>query len=467
MLNIFNSFTRKREILKINSDKMIKMYVCGATVYDFCHIGHGRTFIFFDVVSRYLRHCNYKLKYVRNITDVDDKIISRSVENNENISDLSNRMIYQMNQDFLKLNIDIPDYEPRVTENISCIIKFIANLLENKFAYISGNGDVKFSIDRFPSYGELSQRRVEQFNISKTAFKSNSERNPLDFVLWKLKAKDNKYSWTSPWGRGRPGWHIECSSMSTSILNDRIDIHGGGKDLLFPHHENELAQSTCINRKFQVHHWMHTELVIINNKKMSKSLGNALLLKDLLMNYDSESIRLFLLSTHYRHPLYFCESGLRRSEILLRKLYFSLRNVNLTLLDESGNSHFKLDFYKALDNDFNIPIALSILFRISREINILKSKYSFKNSKIIELAFLLRELGSILGILFHDPEFFFQKNDQPFSNEVKNINYFIQKRNSARRQKQWVKADKIRNYLLGLGIILEDSKNNTFWRKLR
>ncbi|XBC42207.1 MAG: cysteine--tRNA ligase [Buchnera aphidicola (Meitanaphis elongallis)] len=468
MLSIFNSFTQQRETFRASLDKVIKMYVCGVTSYDLCHIGHGRTFVFFDIVLRYLRYCGYNLQYVRNITDVDDKIISRSIENNETIFNLSNRMINQMNKDFFALNILCPDYEPRATENIDIIVKFILKLLNSQHAYISNNGDVMFSIEKYSNYGLLSKQLISKLKIGVRISENVSKRHPLDFILWKLTKENEKYVWSSPWGKGRPGWHIECSAMSMSILKDRIDIHGGGKDLLFPHHENELAQSCCINSNFSVGHWMHTELVIIKNKKMSKSFGNALLLKDLLMRYDSEGIRFFLLSTHYRHPLYFCEENLKRSEILLQKLYLSLRDVNFTVLCDKDNcSSFKMRFYEALDNDFNTPKALSILVNISHKINVLKLKYDSNNYEIVVLANALRELGGILGILLRDPEYFLQKTDRFCLDEISNINYLIQKRNNARKIQDWIKADKIRSNLLNLGIILEDSKSNTFWRRLK
>ncbi|XBC44277.1 MAG: cysteine--tRNA ligase [Buchnera aphidicola (Schlechtendalia peitan)] len=467
MLNIFNSFTKKYEPLKLDSDRTVKMYVCGVTAYDFCHVGHGRTFVFFDVVSRYLRYCNYKLKYVRNITDIDDKIILKSIRNNETMSELSNRIIFQMNKDFIHLNITTPDYEPRATESINDIIKCVLKLLEDKFAYVSKSGDVMFSIDRYPNYGSLSHQCVKKLKVGARIPENFNKRNPLDFVLWKVSKKNDIYFWNSPWGRGRPGWHIECSSMSTSILNEKIDIHGGGKDLLFPHHENELAQSMCINKDFSVSHWMHTELVIIKNKKMSKSLGNTLFLKDLFIRYNSESIRLFLLSTHYRRPIYFDECNLRKSEILLKKLYLSLRHINFSILKTLDNDVFKTNFHRALDNDFNTPRALSILFDMSHKLNILKLKYSDNNDKILALAYRLRELGSILGILLQDPEIFFQSTSKICPNEISNISYLIQKRDYARKGKQWTKADEIRKHLLNLGIILEDSKYNTFWRRIK
>ncbi|XBC38628.1 MAG: cysteine--tRNA ligase [Buchnera aphidicola (Melaphis rhois)] len=465
MLNVFNSFTQKYEILKISLNKIVTMYVCGTTVYDFCHIGHGRTFVFFDIVSRYLRYCGYTLQYVRNITDIDDKIIYRSIQNNEHVLDLSNRMISQMNKDFSALNIIFPDSEPRATENIDIIINDILKLLENKHAYISSNGDVMFSIDSYPNYGMLSKQSIRKLKVGVRIPKSFNKHNSLDFVLWKLSKKDEVCFWDSPWGKGRPGWHIECSSMSTSILKDRIDIHGGGRDLLFPHHENELAQSNCINKNFVVNHWMHTELVIIKNKKMSKSLGNALLLKDLLTCYDSESIRFFLLSTHYRHPLYFCEENLKKSDMLLKKIYLSLRNIDFNMFSSTSteNSAFKIRFHNALENDFNTPSALSILLNMSHRINILRSQHD--NGNVVILANLLRELGSILGILLRDPENFLQGVTTFSYHEINNINDLIQKRDYARRKKCWVKADEIRRVLLNMGIILEDKKYTTFWRK--
>ncbi|XBC39500.1 MAG: cysteine--tRNA ligase [Buchnera aphidicola (Nurudea shiraii)] len=466
MLNVFNSRTRKCEMLKINSDKIIKMYVCGITSYDYCHIGHGRTFIFFDIVFRYLCYCGYEMQYVRNITDIDDKIISKSLENNETISDFSTRMILQMNKDFLDLNIITPDYEPRVTENINVIIKLILKLLKKNHAYISNNGDVMFSVDTYPKYGVFSNQCIESLKVGARVSRNKNKKNPMDFVLWKISNKNETHFWNSPWGIGRPGWHIECSSMSMSILKDRIDIHGGGKDLIFPHHENELAQSSCINERFFVNHWMHTELVIVKNRKMSKSLGNVLLLKDLLKRYDSESIRFFLLSTHYRHPLYFCEKKLKNSEILLKKLYSSLKDVNFYKLNVLEHYEFlKVKFCSALNNDFNTPEALSILLNISHKINLLKLKYDHDDDRIVNLAYILRELGNVLGILLKNPKYFFQRYDQFCSNEIDNINNLIQKRNNARRVKNWMYADEIRKNLSKLGIVLEDSKLNTFWRK--
>lgn len=467
MLNIFNSFTRKYETLKFDLDKKIKMYVCGVTTYDFCHVGHGRTFVFFDVVSRYLRYCGYNLQYVRNITDIDDKIIFQSMKNNETVLDLSNRMIDQMNKDFLDLNIISPDFEPRATENIDIIIKFILKLLKNDYAYISNNGDVIFSIDRYPSYGLLSHQCINRLKVGARISKNMNKRNPLDFVLWKVAKTNEICFWNSPWGIGRPGWHIECSSMSTSIFKDRIDIHGGGKDLLFPHHENEFAQSSCINREFSVGHWMHTELVITKNQKMSKSLGNTVLLKDLLTQYNSESIRFFLLSTHYRHPLYFCEKNLNRSNKLLQKLYLSLRNIDFSISCDIDYYLFKVEFHAALDNDFNTPSALSILFKISHKINVLKLRYDKNDNEILMLANELRELGSILGILLKNPEDFLKKTNQFCSDEISNINFLIKERERARKRKNWAKSDKIRRHLLKLGIVLEDSKCNTFWRKVK
>ncbi|XBC41014.1 MAG: cysteine--tRNA ligase [Buchnera aphidicola (Nurudea yanoniella)] len=466
MLDIFNSYTRKHEILKINLDKTINMYVCGVTAYDYCHIGHGRTFIFFDIVLRYLRYCGYRVKYVRNITDIDDKIIYKALKNDEKISDFSDRMIFQMQNDFLNLNIITPDYEPRVTENIDAIIKIISKLLKKKHAYVLNNGDVMFSIDTYPKYGKFSNQFMHKLKVGARVSKREDKRNPLDFALWKISKKEETCYWKSPWGIGRPGWHIECSAMSTSILKDRIDIHGGGKDLLFPHHENELAQSTCINKDFCVNHWMHTELVIIQNKKMSKSLGNVLLLKDFLMRYDSESIRYFLLSTHYRHPLYFSESHLKKSEKLLKKLYFSLKDIDFHGLSLSEDRFFKVIFCKALNTDFNTPKALSILLQISRKINLLKLKYKSNISELVILAYTLKKLGSVLGILLKDSNFFLKKNNTFHSYEKNIINSLIKKRDNARKLKNWIYADEIRKELLKLGIVLEDSKYSTYWRKM-
>ncbi|WP_044010656.1 cysteine--tRNA ligase [Buchnera aphidicola] len=464
MLKIFNSYTRLQEQLEVDKKKTINMYVCGITAYDFCHIGHGRTFIFFDVVVRYLRSLGYALKYVRNITDIDDKIIAASLKNNESYISLSNRMISNMKDDFSALNILPPDSEPRVTENISDIIKFISILLNKKHAYVACNGDIMFSVSSYLNYGALSNQFSKILNKEINISHYSTKKNIADFALWKTSKSSIFVGWNSPWGNGRPGWHIECSSMCRSAFKNKIDIHGGGVDLLFPHHENELAQSVCIDSNFSIKHWMHTGLVIINNEKMSKSLNNTLLLRDLLTQYDSEIIRFFLLSTHYRHPLYFCYKNLSNSSKLLKKLYLSLRGVDFDIKGLDIVDNFKTDFYKAMNSDFNTPLALSILLRLSKEINKFKL---IDSNKASQLASKLRQLGSILGILLKDPEYFLQNNFNCNNSIIGKINSLIYERDKARRVKDWVRADRIRKELLELGIVLEDTSFNTFWRSLQ
>lgn len=466
MLKIFNSYTGKQENFIVHQDNMIKMYVCGMTVYDFCHIGHGRTVIFFDIVARYLRYLGYKLKYVRNITDIDDKIIKKSLVNKESCFSLSNRMIINMHRDFSLLNILSPDREPRVTECISDIIKKISILLAKKYAYVAYNGDIVFSVDSYSDYGMLSKQVLHQLkHFVRISSNKNVKQNPLDFVLWKAQKKSDFITWESPWGAGRPGWHIECSSMSILEFQDRIDIHGGGIDLLFPHHENELAQSVCINKNFFTRYWMHTGLVIINDKKMSKSLGNTILLKDLLFSFDSESIRYFLLSTHYRHPLNFCYQGLYRSRELLKKLYLSLRDTDSNAITNLVmNRDYKIDFLNALNNDFNTPVALSILVELSKKIN----KYKLiDKTKANFLAFILVELGNILGLLFQHPDSFLKNTFIGNIDILKVINSLIDRRTNARNRQDWQQSDKIRKELLEMGIILEDTYLGTIWRSLK
>ncbi|CAL4323313.1 cysteine--tRNA ligase [Buchnera aphidicola] len=410
MLSIFNTLTKKKEIFFSIFEKKVNIYVCGVTVYDYCHIGHARTFLVFDMIVRYLIHKKYHVNYVRNITDIDDKIIHRSKKNNENFQDLSNRMIDFMNQDFEKLGLLSPNFQPRVTENIGVITFFIKNLLDNHHAYFANNGDILFSVDSYKHYGELSKQILNKLKNNKDSLKERYKKFTNDFVLWKNVDKYDLPNWKTVWGFGRPGWHIECSAINHHFFHENLDIHGGGSDLLFPHHENERAQSSCFyNKKNYGNYWIHVGSLLFQNHKMSKSLKNTIFLKDLLSKYDAEVIRYFFLSTHYRKPIHYSEENLKKSIFSLKKLYLILKKLdishNITAITPSiEDRKFCLDFYRAMNNDFNTPHAISILFKMLKKINLLlkeKNKIS-----AICFSYRLRYLGNILGLLKKDPIIF-------------------------------------------------------------
>ncbi|QCI17868.1 cysteine--tRNA ligase [Buchnera aphidicola (Acyrthosiphon lactucae)] len=460
MLKIFNTLTKKKEIFKpIKKDK-INLYVCGVTVYDFCHIGHGRTFVAFDMIVRYLRFSGFQVKYIRNITDVDDKIILKSIKEKTKINDFTNSMIKEMHKDFNLLGISPPDEEPCVTDYINKIIEMIIKLIQKGHAYINKNGDVIFSINSDPNYGVLSRQSLKLLKSGSRIPENKMKENPLDFTLWKV-SKKKDFSWNSPWGRGRPGWHIECSAITNVFFNNSVDIHGGGSDLLFPHHENERSQSVCFNNKSKINFWMHTGMVIINNKKMSKSLGNAHFLRNVLKECNPEVLRYFFLSTHYRHPIHYCEKNLNQAYISLKYLYTALYNTHPFLNNEEG-VNFELEFYDAMNDDFNTPKVFSIFFKIARKINFFKNKDVLKTNNF---AFRLKYLANNLGFLLQNPEDFLQKKTTLNSYTLKKIQFLIEKRNIARQSKLWKEADKIREKLISLNIILEDLPNKTIWRK--
>lgn len=464
-LKIYNTLTREKELFKpldVNGKK-VGMYVCGVTTYDFCHIGHGRTFVAFDVISRYLRFLGYDLTYVRNITDIDDKIIHRANENKEPFEALTERMIGEMYHDFDALNILRPDIEPRATQHIDAIIKLVSQLLKQNYAYIADNGDVMFSVMSDLKYGSLSKQNLEQLKAGIRVDIVNDKRDPMDFVLWK-KAKPHEPSWDSPWGQGRPGWHIECSAMNGSILGNHFDIHGGGSDLLFPHHENELAQSTCAHHTPYVNYWMHSGMVMINQEKMSKSLNNFFTIRDVLNEYDAETVRFFLLSGHYRSQLNYSEENLKQARLSLERLYTALRNINVNIdAINLQNSPYYQRFCLAMNDDFNTPEAYAVLFELAKELNI--AKQNQQNEKTTELASELYFLGNILGLLNQPPEHFLQQSNLDVLDLAK-IEQLIEKRNSARTNKEWALADEARDELLALNIVLEDTNNGTTWRKI-
>ncbi|WP_312831140.1 cysteine--tRNA ligase [Pantoea eucrina] len=460
MLKIYNTLSRQKEEFKPIHAGEIGMYVCGITVYDLCHIGHGRTFVAFDVVARYLRYIGYQLKYVRNITDIDDKIIRRANENGETIETLTNRMIAEMHQDFAALGILPPDLEPRATRHIAEIIELVERLIERGHAYVAENGDVMFDVLSDTDYGALSRQDLEQLQAGARVEVAEVKRNPMDFVLWKM-SKADEPSWESPWGNGRPGWHIECSAMNCKQLGSHFDIHGGGSDLMFPHHENEVAQSTCAHDGPYVNYWMHSGMVMVDREKMSKSLGNFFTVRDVLQHYDAETVRYFLMSGHYRSQLNYGEDNLNQARAALERLYTALRHTD-TGAQSAGGEAFEARFRAAMDDDFNTPEAYSVLFDMARDVNRLKSE---DKAAADGLAARLRELANVLGILQQDPELFLQSGAQTNNDEVAEIEQLIKMRNDARQAKDWAQADVARDRLNALGIVLEDGPQGTTWRR--
>ncbi|UXN37086.1 cysteine--tRNA ligase [Avibacterium paragallinarum] len=458
MLKIFNTLSREKEVFTPIEANKVGMYVCGVTVYDLCHIGHGRTFVCFDVIARYLRYLGYDLTYVRNITDVDDKIIKRAIENKETCDQLVDRMVGEMYRDFDALNILRPDVEPRATHHIAEIIDIVEKLIQRGHAYVAENGDVMFDIESFPQYGKLSRQDLSQLQAGARIEISEIKKSPMDFVLWKM-SKPNEPSWDSPWGKGRPGWHIECSAMNSKQLGDHFDIHGGGSDLMFPHHENEIAQSCCAHDGDYVNYWIHSGMIMVDKEKMSKSLGNFFTIRDVLNHYNGEVVRYFLLTAHYRSQLNYSEENLNLAQGALERLYTALRDTDPSVAPQGGEE-FVAQFKEAMDDDFNTPNAISVLFEMAREINKLKTE---GKTKADHLAARLRELGNILGLLQQSPEAFLQAGAD--DSEVAKIEALIKQRNEARAAKNWAAADEARNQLNAMGIVLEDGANGTTWRK--
>jgi cysteinyl-tRNA synthetase len=461
MLKIYNTLTRQKEEFKPIQPGKVGMYVCGVTIYDLCHIGHGRTFVAFDVVVRYLRYLGYDVTFVRNITDVDDKIIKRAAENAESCDTLTERLIAEMHDDFDALKLQRPDIEPRATQHIGEIITLVNSLLEQNYAYVSDNGDVLFSIDSFPEYGRLSGQDIEQLQAGARVNVEESKRNPMDFVLWKM-SKPGEPMWDSPWGAGRPGWHIECSAMNSKHLGHHFDIHGGGSDLQFPHHENEIAQSCCAHHTPYVNTWMHSGMVMVDEEKMSKSLGNFFTIRDVLKVYDAETVRYFLMSGHYRSPLNYSDLNLQQARASLERLYTALRGVEEGQEQAALSTPFDERFKAAMDDDFNTPEAYSVLFDLARDLNRTKQESA---SDASALAACLRRLGGVLGLLQQQPEQFLQSGAAAVADDVAEIELLIKTRNDARASKNWALADEARNKLTEMGIVLEDGAQGTTWRR--
>jgi cysteinyl-tRNA synthetase len=477
MLKIYNTLTRKKDLFQPREPGKIGMYVCGMTVYDYCHIGHARVMMVFDTVARYLRYSGYDLTYVRNITDIDDKIIQRAHENGEDFAHLTGRFIDAMHEDERALSVLPPDIEPRATQSIAEIIAMIAALITKDLAYVGNNGDVFYSVAKFKNYGQLSGKNPDDLQAGERVDIDQAKRNPLDFVLWKM-AKADEPAWESPWGLGRPGWHIECSAMSTSCLGNHFDIHGGGMDLQFPHHENEIAQSEGATGEKFVNVWMHNGFVRVDDEKMSKSLGNFFTVREVMKQYKPEIIRFFILSSHYRSPLNYSDEQLNDAKVALDRFYLALRGFDK--IDEASiETEYKTRFEQAMDDDFNTPAALSVLFDLARELN--KAKEN-KTAKAMELASSLKFLGGLLGILQTEPDAWLKQTIEPglftnsntfFSPTVtvsyvseESIEQKIQARLDAKKAKNWALADQIRNELKEQGVILEDAPNGTTsWRR--
>ncbi len=463
MLKIYNSLTNKKEVFVPNEPGKIAIYICGMTVYDLCHLGHARTVVAFDMIVRYLRSQGYQVTYVRNITDVDDKIIKKSQEANINSTELTATMITAMEQDFAALGNIPPDHQPKATEYIDEMIAMIQKLITKGYAYTSPNGDVFYRTDKFTNYGQLSGKVTEELSLGHRIQIDSHKEDPKDFVLWKP-AKANEPSWDSPWGMGRPGWHIECSAMSKAILGNNIDIHCGGIDLQFPHHENEIAQSeACNDCKFS-NYWLHTGAIRIDNEKMSKSLGNFFTIRDILEQHNAEAVRFFLLSSHYRSPINYSESLLEQAQIKVTKLYTALENINLENYSaETNNSEFFIKFTQAMNDDFNTANALAVLFDLAKQLNISK-KLDSNQAQTQNLAYQLKNLGNILGILQQNPSDYLRYKATEDITEIE-INELITKRDHAKKEKNFALADEIRVALESKNIILQDSRNGTTWRK--
>lgn len=457
MLKIYNTLTRKKELFEARIPGHCGMYVCGMTVYDYCHIGHARVMVVFDTVARHLRHSGYKLTYVRNITDIDDKIIQRAHDNGEAFTELTERFIAAMHEDERALSVLPPDIEPKATQSIPDIIAMIETLIGKGLAYVGGNGDVFYAVNQFANYGQLSGKNLDDLQAGERVDIDHAKHNPLDFVLWKM-AKTGEPAWPSPWGEGRPGWHIECSAMSTCCLGNHFDIHGGGMDLQFPHHENEIAQSEGATGEKFVNIWMHNGFVRVNEEKMSKSLGNFFTVREVLKAYKPEVVRLFILLSHYRSPLNYSNEQLDEAGIALTRLYTALRGL-VWATGQSLNQEHIDRFQQAMDDDFNTPVALAVLFDLARELNTAKQAAG-NADKCAQLAATLRHLGGLLGILQSDADSFLQGD----ADEA--IEQQIQARIAAKQAKDWALADQIRDGLKAAGVILEDAPNGTTtWRR--
>jgi cysteinyl-tRNA synthetase len=458
MLKIYNTLARdKQDFTPIEPNK-VRMYVCGMTVYDYCHLGHARVMVVFDMVYRWLKASGYDVTYVRNITDIDDKIIKRAAENRESIHALTQRFIDAMHEDADALGVQRPDHEPRATQYVPQMLEMIAQLEKNGLAYLAADGDVNYAVRKFPGYGKLSGKSLEDLRAGERVDVVEGKNDPLDFVLWK-QAKEqeaDEVKWDSPWGKGRPGWHIECSAMGSEILGKHFDIHGGGADLQFPHHENEIAQSEGAHKCQFVNYWMHNGFVRVDNEKMSKSLGNFFTIREVLKQYDAEVVRFFILRAHYRSPLNYSDAHLDDAKGALTRLYTALKAAQTTTRPVDWSEPYARRFKTAMDDDFNTPEAVAALFDLANEAN---------RNQSAEAAAQLKALGGVLGLLQRDPQAFLQGEASEGGLEDAAINAQIEARIAAKKVKNFAEADRIRKELLDAGIVLEDTPKGTSWRR--
>ena len=474
MLHIYNTYSRQKELFKPIDPQHVRMYVCGMTVYDYCHLGHGRMVVVFDMVQRWLRASGYDVTYVRNITDIDDKIIKRALENGEPIRALTNRFIDAMNEDFTALGIQKPDHEPRATEYVPHMLDMIGTLEQKGLAYHADNGDVNYVVRGFEKYGRLSGKSLDELRAGERVAVASDKRDPLDFVLWKSAKADEPEDtkWPSPWGVGRPGWHIECSAMSKALLGDQFDIHGGGADLQFPHHENEIAQSEgalCGGEgcgcdadgkpKGFVRYWMHNGFIRVDNEKMSKSLGNFFTIRDVLQEYDAEVVRFFILRAQYRSPLNYSVDTLDDARAALTRLYTALKPFDgLTVGEIDWSEPHAAAFKAAMDDDFNTPIAVSVLFELANHVN---------KTSDAAAAQLLKSLAAVLGLLERPASEFLQAGGQADEIDVAQVEALIEQRKAAKVAKDFAQADAIRTQLTEMGIVIEDKPGGAVdWRRV-
>ena len=459
MLQLHNTLSNSKVPFTPIDEGKIRLYVCGMTVYDYCHIGHARVMVSFDVITRYLRHAGYQVEYVRNITDVDDKIIKRAAENGESCEQLTQRFIDAMHEDELALNVLPPDQEPRATGHIQAIRDMVQTLIEKKYAYAASYGDVYYRVEKFDGYGKLTNRKLEDMRAGARVDINDVKENPFDFVLWKA-AKKDEVSWPSPWGEGRPGWHIECSAMTKCCLGNHFDIHGGGPDLPFPHHENEIAQSEAANGETFVNYWLHAGAVRVNKEKMSKSLGNFFTIREVLAKFPAEIVRYLLTASHYRSQIDYAEDALVEAQRALDRLYTAMDQLELKGVSLEGPY---LDrFNSAMDDDFNTREAISVLFEMAREVNRLKRD---TDPQAAVLASQMRGLGNILGLLELDPQAYLRGEAGEGDLADANVDDLVVQRQQAKSDRNFALSDQIRDQLKVAGIVLEDSKEGTVWKR--
>jgi cysteinyl-tRNA synthetase len=468
-LTVYNTLTRQKETFVPLNPENVRMYVCGMTVYDYCHLGHARVMVVFDMIARWLRQSGYPLTYVRNITDIDDKIIARAAENGETIGSLTTRFIQAMHEDADALGVIRPDVEPKATEHVAQMIAMIERLIANGKAYAAENGDVYYAVREFPAYGQLSGKSLDDLRAGERVEVDSFKRDPLDFVLWKAAKPNEADFWPSPWGNGRPGWHIECSAMGEQLFGNTFDIHGGGADLQFPHHENEIAQSCgaqghChtheVNGKLidsHVKYWLHNGFIRVDNEKMSKSLGNFFTIREVLQKYDAEVVRFFILRAHYRSPLNYSDAHLDDAKGALTRLYTALKNTPPAEFDLSNDANdYTRRFFAAMNDDFGTVEAVAVLFELALEIN---------KTGDTHLAGCLKALAGIIGLLQRDPAEFLQGSAASDGLSNAAIDALIAQRKQARADKNWAESDRIRDVLNAENIILEDGAGGTTWRR--